>query len=356
MLGADRLLWTKDGKGGADDPITSMSILLKWLASEGNYTKYRGGPTSHGKGKLYWASILSAQIKQAGIRKFRSPKAIKNKIGTLEESFKSAHDWAGQTGAGVREDDPQSFNDYVLKKCPYYFDLLEVMEDRSTARPKMTSDTLGSYSDSDDSSDNDSVDDDDGFSTVVDAQPHGITPQLNATSNATNAQPNSATNGAVNGAHVSVTNVADAAAKKAKTKQSTQTKRNDPVSSVVVMQQNVVAESNRHNVMMEQLRAQEMQRSRQEFEYGAKRAREEYEQESKMKQRAAERAEEEFALNAKIARLKAEEMELKAQEMQLSHSLALVDAYHRVKGKLTKSMIKKKFPALADFVSSDEES
>ena len=30
MLISDRLLWTKDGKNGPDDPTNSMSILLKW--------------------------------------------------------------------------------------------------------------------------------------------------------------------------------------------------------------------------------------------------------------------------------------------------------------------------------------
>jgi hypothetical protein len=140
MLGADRLLWTRDGKGGPDDTNTSMSILLKWLLSEGNYSKYRGGPASNGKGKLYWAALISSDMKRAGVRKYRSPKAIKNKIILLEDSFKHAHDWAGQTGAGVKEDDPRSFNEYVLKKCPYYFDLLEVMQDRSTSRPQLTSD------------------------------------------------------------------------------------------------------------------------------------------------------------------------------------------------------------------------
>jgi len=142
MLGSDRILWTRDGKGGPDDPNTSMSILLDWLMAEGNYTKYRGGPTSNGKGKLFWAAILSNRMKEAGVRKYRSPKAIKNKIIVLEDSFKQAHDWAGQTGAGVRENDPRHFDDYVLKKCPYYFNLLDIMQDRSTSRPQLTSDNL----------------------------------------------------------------------------------------------------------------------------------------------------------------------------------------------------------------------
>ena len=153
LLVSDRLLWTKDGKNGPDDPNTSMSILLKWLTTEGNYSKYRGGSTSHGKGKIYWCSILSKEIKQAGIRKYRSPKAIKNKITNIEDSFKAAHDWAYQTGAGLKDDNPGQFHDYIKKKCPYYFDLLTVMQDRATARPQTTSDTIEIDDDDDDEDD-----------------------------------------------------------------------------------------------------------------------------------------------------------------------------------------------------------
>ena len=134
MLISDRLLWTKDGKNGPDDPTNSMSILLRWLTTEGNYNKYRGGPTSFGKGKIHWCTILSKDMRAVGIRKYRSPKAIKNKITNMEDAFKTAHDWANQTGAGLKEGDPGQFNGYIQKKCPYYFDLLEVMQDRTTSR------------------------------------------------------------------------------------------------------------------------------------------------------------------------------------------------------------------------------
>ena len=133
---------------------------MKWLTTEGNYNMYRGGATSHGKGKLYWDNILNKQMKEAGIRKYRSPKAIKNKIMNIEDSFKSAHDWAGQTGAGLKDDNPGQFDDYVRKKCPYYFDLLHIMQDRATSRPQMTSDSLraGSDEDNDDDDDDDLID------------------------------------------------------------------------------------------------------------------------------------------------------------------------------------------------------
>ena len=36
------LNWEKDGKGGVDDPSNSMSVLLNWWTTVGNYAKYRG--------------------------------------------------------------------------------------------------------------------------------------------------------------------------------------------------------------------------------------------------------------------------------------------------------------------------
>ena len=157
-MASDRLLWSKDGKNGPDDLTTSMSILLKWITTEGNYNKYRGGPTSHGKGKIYWCTLLSDEIKKAGIRRHRSLKAIKNKIANIKDLFKNAHYWAHQTGAGVKEDDPGQFNDYILKKCPYYFDLLPVMQDRATAHPLMTSESMENEHENDNRNSNDDDD------------------------------------------------------------------------------------------------------------------------------------------------------------------------------------------------------
>ena len=54
----------------------------------------------------------------------------------------------------------------MLRKCPWYFDLLDIFQDRASVKPKMTSDELDSDEEDDvtpsddDDSDNDDNDDD----------------------------------------------------------------------------------------------------------------------------------------------------------------------------------------------------
>jgi hypothetical protein len=311
LLGSDRLLWTRDGKGGPDDPHTSMSTLLKWLTTEGNYSKYRGGPTSHGKGKLHWASIISADIKTTGIRKYRSSKAIKNKIINLEETFKNAHDWAGQTGAGVKEDDPQSFDEYVLKKCPHYFDLLPVMQDRSNARPKLTSDNLEDIIESDGElniGDNSGLDSDDSSGT----DSHDNDDMDGTNGNDIPGVPINGNDGPVV-ASVPPTNKKQAASKKPLSRKA------DPVSAVVGMQKEAMAEAQRHNMQMEELKKREIENTHIELQN-----------------------------QRKFARYKEEELEL-------TRRVALVKAYNEIKGMISNKLIREKFPELKDFIDDDEE-
>ena len=35
-------LWNEDAAGGRDDPRTSERILMDWILTPGNYSKYRG--------------------------------------------------------------------------------------------------------------------------------------------------------------------------------------------------------------------------------------------------------------------------------------------------------------------------
>jgi len=73
---------------------------------------------------------------------------VLNKIKYLEDTFRKAHDFANtETGAGLME--KGTFKEEVEKMCPFYYDLLDVMGDRSAARPKVTSDIFDDSSDKD---------------------------------------------------------------------------------------------------------------------------------------------------------------------------------------------------------------
>ncbi len=50
--------------------------------------------------------MISAKIKDAGVRKTRTPKDVQNEIEYVEKCFRCAHDWAHtETGEGLRESD-----------------------------------------------------------------------------------------------------------------------------------------------------------------------------------------------------------------------------------------------------------
>ena len=82
-------------------------------------------------------------MKDAGCRVHRTVDAAVKKIQELEPKFVQAHDWANNTGQGVREqDEEETFENLVRQRCRWYFDLLPIMGDRSKAAPLVTTDDL----------------------------------------------------------------------------------------------------------------------------------------------------------------------------------------------------------------------
>jgi hypothetical protein len=145
--------WDCDGKKGEDDPHTSVKILLDWWMKEGNYSRYCGKNNSGVKKIQYCNQLAEKMSKETNT--VRTSKNVQSKIQHIEKTFKEAHAFAtSETGAGLKEDDEGTFDDAVKRKCPYYFDLLDVMADRASSKPKATS-----YDDSDDSDDSEAGDD-----------------------------------------------------------------------------------------------------------------------------------------------------------------------------------------------------
>ncbi len=63
----EKTRWDVDGTNGPDTEPNSMSLLLGWWSTEGNYCKYRGGKDQTGKTKEAYWQMLSQLIKDKEI-------------------------------------------------------------------------------------------------------------------------------------------------------------------------------------------------------------------------------------------------------------------------------------------------
>ena len=80
------------------------------------------------------------------------------KITYVEKAWKTANDWANETGQGVKETDPQGYDEYLCKLCKYYFVLYDVMVSRSLLRAvASTNDLMFGICDDDEASENSSI-------------------------------------------------------------------------------------------------------------------------------------------------------------------------------------------------------
>lgn len=142
--------WECDGKRGADDPHTSMKILLDWWMEEGNYARFCG-KKNDGLRKIQFCANLATKI-SSETTVTRDSKSVLNKIQHIERSFKEAHTFAeSETGAGIKEKDGEAnFQDLVKKKCPFYYDIYDVMIDRASTRAKTTNYELDDDDDDED--------------------------------------------------------------------------------------------------------------------------------------------------------------------------------------------------------------
>jgi hypothetical protein len=130
--------WDKDGKNGVDDPHTSIHILLGWITTQGNYSKYCG-KDNNGVRKQHFATILANKMTKETSSE-RNAKQVQEKIRQLEESFREAHVFeTSETGTGIQsEQGNETFQGIVKKKCPSYYEMSDIIADRSSTEPKAT--------------------------------------------------------------------------------------------------------------------------------------------------------------------------------------------------------------------------
>ena len=69
--GGGRIAWKNDGVGGPLDTLTSESILLEWLTTEGNYSKFHGKGNT-GKTKKAFAESIANHINSKGVQAVRT--------------------------------------------------------------------------------------------------------------------------------------------------------------------------------------------------------------------------------------------------------------------------------------------
>jgi hypothetical protein len=137
----EKTRWDADGPNGPNTEPNSMSILLSWWTTEGNYSKYRGGKDQSGKTKEAYWQMLSQMIKDEGVLVERSAQSIGSKIIRMESMYKEASDWLAQTGQGVLAEGGD-VTDAVQKRCPFFYIIEPIMCDRPSIKPLALSDDL----------------------------------------------------------------------------------------------------------------------------------------------------------------------------------------------------------------------
>eukprot|EP00171_Calliarthron_tuberculosum_P023793 IDg23793t1 len=122
-----RVLWSQDG---------SLSVVLSWLTTEGNYERYVGGNSTIGRTKDSFHAEIKRLIADTEGCSERSEKDIGTKIASLERAFREASDWLNNTGAGLSN--PGEIRAYIQNKWPHYYDLEPILADRPNTRPLYT--------------------------------------------------------------------------------------------------------------------------------------------------------------------------------------------------------------------------
>ena len=112
-----------------------MVVIIDLLTKEGNYNQWHGGDKQNGMTKMGIAKAIKVRSSR-NITMERPGRDIHVKINRLEQQFQAAKDWLNQTGAGVTCE--ESIRAAVKQRCPYYYELVDVMSDRASTIPLST--------------------------------------------------------------------------------------------------------------------------------------------------------------------------------------------------------------------------
>lgn len=124
-----RILWDSDA--ATRDGMTSIGVLLAWLAAPGNYERWRDGKSQFGETREALCSQIKAEMARHGIL-HRENANIRTHLSELERSFDNATAWLTQNGFGGRlpaanASGAQEVEAHVLRLCRYFHTLEPVM-------------------------------------------------------------------------------------------------------------------------------------------------------------------------------------------------------------------------------------
>jgi hypothetical protein len=145
---AERMPWDSDTHD-KEYIGSSEATLLDWLKTPGNYAHWRGNAQGVTKKEIQQkiADRLNKDgiEKHGGINRGRDQKKVGNKIDRIEIKFLAALSFMEQTGQGIKEEKGLSedqFKDLVSDRFRHFWDLYDIMKDRSKMTPVFVSDNL----------------------------------------------------------------------------------------------------------------------------------------------------------------------------------------------------------------------
>ncbi|KAG7381701.1 hypothetical protein PHYPSEUDO_005748 [Phytophthora pseudosyringae] len=127
------------GRDSVNEGKSSLQVVLDCLSTETNYNKWRSSDRNSGNTKEAVLKEIVAALKAEGVM-HRTTGDVREKINTIEKEFWEAVDFQAQTGSGITNE--STLRGEILKSCPYYYKLADVIESRTSVRPRVTSDDI----------------------------------------------------------------------------------------------------------------------------------------------------------------------------------------------------------------------
>jgi len=142
--------WNDDMKPETPN-VTSERVLINYMTDGDNYKNYRG-KDANGLPKKYHCQIIASKCTNLTLSE-RDHAGVFSKWTAMEDCWRTTNDWVNNTGVGVLADKGHdTFEACVLKRCPFYRDIEEIMIDRAGSNPAVTNNDLFN-SDEDDEDD-----------------------------------------------------------------------------------------------------------------------------------------------------------------------------------------------------------